>query len=83
MSVRQRTAPSAGGRYDRMGETLQEFLNRHRAAAWDCHTRGRSCCAQLHEEFVRDLERMVLPTPTRSQIRARILAQEGRLSDDH
>jgi len=41
-----------------MGETLQEFLSRHRAAARDCHSRGRPCCAQLHEELVRDLERM-------------------------
>ena len=63
---------------DRMGETLQEFLSRHRAAAWDCHSRGKSCCAQLHQELVRDLERMTVPALTRSQIRARILAMEGR-----
>jgi len=63
---------------DRMGETLQEFLSRHRAAAWDCHSRGVVCCAQLHEELVRDLEHMNPPALTRSQIHARILAQEGR-----
>jgi hypothetical protein len=68
----------AGDRYDGMGETLQDFLSRHRAAAWDCQSRGRTCCAQLHQEIIRDLERMTVPAATRPQIRARILAMEGR-----
>ena len=35
---------------------IQELIVRHRADAWDCHSRGHGDLAQLHMVFARELE---------------------------
>lgn len=36
--------------------TTEELIVRHRADAWDCHSRGMADLAQLHMIFARELE---------------------------
>jgi hypothetical protein len=59
-----------------MPERLQDLLSRHRAAAWKAQTRGQSCCAQLHEEFARELERLQSPAMSRSEMHDRMVARD-------
>lgn len=35
---------------------IQELIVRHRADAWDCHSRGKTELSQLHMVFARELE---------------------------
>ena len=37
---------------------VQELIVRHRADAWDCHSRGKSDLAGLHMIFAQELEQL-------------------------